>query len=141
MNIIGMWGVYLVFRVDSKYLRTFRDLTVDTGERWATHDIYMGEQLAEYLGPAPTSFKMTIDVIPQGGKTWKPRELAERLRRHIKNGDGAPLIIGGKIMSQYDVRLSSLSEKWERIDGSGKLSKLTADVTFTEIPGGRVWTQ
>lgn len=138
MTVIGMWGEDILFHVNGEIYHTFRDFTVDTGERWASHDIYLTMPMAEYLGPGASTFKMTIDVLPECGavdKAWTPRNLAELLRYFLKIGKTNPLIIGSQLMTPYAVRISSVSEKWDRIDREGGLLKLTADVSFTETFG------
>lgn len=123
--MIGTLGKNIIFTVSSFCVLTFKDLKHEVKGRWTMHDVLGGVPRAEFLGPDVQSASLTIHLsIFQN--IW-PEAVMSKLRYAALNGEAEYFIVGGQLVIDNPVRITSVSEAWNTIYHGGILAE--ADVT------------
>lgn len=124
--MIGSLGE-VVFEVSSESIRTFRDLSMQRGAKYATHEVHGGKTLLEFTGFAPISAALTVRLDAALG--LNPAEELEALRELLSRHEAVPFILDGTPQGDHLWVLESLDEKHEVLNSTGAL--IVAEVSLT----------
>ena len=127
--MIGSLGS-IVFEVSDKKVLTPGGITKSAGSNWTTHQLIGGVSKTEFSGAKLQSLSLTIQLSSRLGV--RPRKMLDKLEEMASGRAVYPLIIGGKPVGKHYWRLTSLSETWGHIYGSGALSSASVQITLEE---------
>jgi Phage P2 GpU len=128
---VGTFGA-LLFEASGQRVHTFSDFAVQTQNRFAQHDVHLEIPLLEFVGPglAEITFKMNFS------KQWgsNPGDSIAILRRYIKEGFYAPLLVGMRpVLTGANLFVcTQLGESHKWFDAAGVLFGAEVDVTLRE---------
>lgn len=126
---MGSWGPF-VFQVSDKKMLVLRDISRSAGSTWSTHNLIKGKPKAQYQAPALRGASGAVTLRADYGV--KPRTQLEALATAAEGSRAYPLIIGGRPLSQYPMRLTSVSEAWNTVYNGGELFSAEVSLTFEE---------
>lgn len=127
---IGNWGETITFEVTSEKTLTFRTMNRQVSGRWNDHPILDGKPLSEFCGAELSSVALNCMFSVILGND--PRDIIETLESASESGTVDYLYIGGKKVGEGKMRLSSVSESWDKVNAGGGLLQVSVDLTFTE---------
>ncbi|WP_025847593.1 phage tail protein [Paenibacillus ehimensis] len=120
----------MVFEVSAEKIRTFKDFTRTTSDRWASHEIIGDKPKLEFLGPGldMINFTMRFDV----NLGMNPRVEMERLLEMSRSGRAEDLTIGGKSLGVGLWSIKNLVQKWTTVDSMGRVLVGEVEITLEE---------
>lgn len=127
---IGNWGSAITFEVSASRALTFNEMSRNVSSRWQDHPILDGKPLSEFGGAELSSVTMTVVVSAMNGV--HPKEIISELEAAVENGSVDYLYIGGRKIGTDMMRLTSMSEAWDKVMNNGSLVQATLDLTFDE---------
>lgn len=127
---IGNWGSNITFEVSASRALTFKDMTRNVSGRWQDHPILDGKPLSEFGGAELSSVTMTVILSAMNGV--HPKDVIASLEAAAENGKVDYLYIGGRKIGTDKMRLTSVSESWNKVMNNGALVEATVDLTFDE---------
>ena len=130
MAKIGNLGKLITFKVSSKKVLTFNDMTRKVSSRWAEHEVIRGKPKTEFLGAALQEVSLTIILSSMLGV--KPRKTLERIRKAVEKGEHFTFVIGGKAVSKNKWKITEASETWDIIMSKGELVQAKLELTLSE---------
>ena len=130
MSKIGNLGKLITFKVSSKKVLTFNDMTRKVSGRWAEHEVIRGKPKTEFLGAALQEVSFTIILSSMLGV--KPRKTLERIRKAVEKGECFTFVIGGKTVSKNKWKITEASETWDIIMSKGELVQAKLELTLSE---------
>lgn len=125
---IGSFGKTIVFETSANKALPFSGMKREIGGRWKEHEIIGKKPKSEYCGPEAQEVKMTVTLSAEHGV--KPRATMDAIAKACEKGTVDNLIIGGKVIAK--MKITSVSEAWERVLNKGELLKATLEITFKE---------
>lgn len=125
---IGSFGKTIVFETSANKVLPFSGMKREVGGRWKEHEIIGKKPKSEFCGPEAQEVKMTVTLSAEHGV--KPRTTMDAIAKACENGTVNNLIIGGKVIAK--MKITKVSEAWERVLNKGELLKATLEITFKE---------
>jgi phage protein U len=107
----------ITFEVNADKVRTWQDVKRNGSARWATHEVYAGKPVQEFLGPGLASITMSIRLDINRGVI--PRDELRQIREQLDTGNVLPFTVGGEPVGDFVIK--SASEDWTRFSGDGVL--------------------
>lgn len=120
----------MVFEVSPSRTMTFRDFERSGSGRWDEHEIIRYKPRSEFQGPGLEEVKFTVLLKAELG--INPMKELNKLRKMRDTGTVAPLVIGGKPISNNYFALQNLVERYTKIDAHGNVLAAEADLTLKE---------
>ena len=114
---IGTFGD-IVFEVGDAAVRTFENFHKTAGGRWAVHEPILARVRPEYLGPSQGEVDFQIRLSAALGVN--PRAEIEKLETMAQDGTVAPIIIGGRPVSDGDWYIESCETTYIWVNGRGQ---------------------
>ena len=130
MAKIGNLGKLITFKVSSKKVLTFNDMTRKISGRWAVHEVIRGKPKSEFLGAALQEVSLTVMLSSSLGV--KPRKTLERIRKAVEKGEHFTFVIGGKPVSKNKWKITEASEAWDIVMSKGELIQAKVELTLSE---------
>ncbi|MGG4447640.1 phage tail protein [Brevibacillus porteri] len=127
--MIGSLGD-VIFVATAETIRTLDEFVRKSAGRWAKHEVLGRKPLSQWIGPGldTVSFTMRFDVF----YGVNPRNEMNKLLELERSGKSLDLIIGGKAVGMDQWVITSLEQKWERIDSKGNVLAGTASLSLEE---------
>jgi phage protein U len=129
MSKIGSFGE-IVFEVSPKKTQTFNDFERSGSARWNDHEIIGQKPKSEFSGPGLEEISYVILLKVELG--IDPIKQIEKLRKMRDTGKVAPLIIGGKPVSQNYWSIQQLRESHKTVDSKGNILIAEVNVSLKE---------
>lgn len=127
---IGNWGSAITFEVSAERALTFKDMTRNVAGRWQDHPIIGAKPLSEFSGPELSGVTMTVILSAMNGV--HPKEVMLALESAAENGAVDYLYIGGRQIGSDKMRLTAVSEAWDKVMNNGALVEASVELTFDE---------
>lgn len=130
MAVIGSLG-QLVFKVSSKKMLTFNDLTRTNSARWEKHDVIGGKPVHEFVGfeSSKVSLSIRFDISPIFAGV-PPQKGLDRLKRMLENKMYKTLVVGGEYLGRYVIE--SIDEERLRHGPNGVCISAIAKINLVE---------
>lgn len=125
---LGDGDTKVTFEVSADLVRTWTDLKRSGGARWATHEVFAGKPVKEFIGPGLDTISMSVRLDADRGV--KPRDELRNLRSLRDTGAVNQLVIGGELAGDYVLR--ELSEDLRRFDAKGALLVAIVELSLEE---------
>jgi phage protein U len=129
MSKIGSFGE-IVFEVSPEKTQTFNDFERSGSARWNDHEIIGLKPKSEFSGPGLEEISYVILLKVELG--IDPIKQIEKLRKMRDTGKVAPLIIGGKPVSQNYWSIQQLRESHKTVDSKGNILIAEVSVSLKE---------
>lgn len=126
---MGSWGPF-VFQTSDKKMFALHGISRSTGSSWATHNTIKGKPKVQYQAATLRSASGTVTLRADYG--IKPRVQLDKMASAAEKSKVYPLIIGGKPLSTYPMRLTGISETWNTVYNGGELFSAEVSLTFEE---------
>lgn len=126
--VLGSGDTAIKFETSADKVRTWQEARMAAAARWATHDVYAGKPLREFLGPGLSTITMSIRL--DTGLGLVPRDELAKMRLSMSTGAVLQFTVGGRYFG--DVTISNVDEQWVLIDADGVLQKAIASLTLEE---------
>lgn len=130
MANIGNFGKFITFKVNSKKILTFNNLSIQVSGRWNEHSIIGRTPKLEFGGPQLQTMSLEIYLSAELGV--KPRATIEKLEKVVKKGKHAPFILNGKKIGGNEWVITDMSEAWECIFSKGELVSAKLNISMKE---------
>lgn len=130
MGEIGNLGSLIVFEVSMDKALTFKNMTQSVKGRWTVQNPILGKPYSEFLGPGQRTLSLSILLTAMHGV--QPRETIERIEAAVEGGIPYKLVIGGKMVGNYQWVITDMSEAWEKIIQGGKLVSANLTLNLAE---------
>ncbi len=127
---LGSFGKTIVFSVSANRALPFKNMKREVAGRWKEHEIVGKKPKAEFCGPDVQEIKMTITLSAEHGV--KPRQTMDAIAKACEKGTTDYLVVGGKVVGTGKMRITGISEAWERVLNKGEVTRAVLDVTFRE---------
>lgn len=127
--MIGSYGD-IIFEVSSEKVLNMTDLNTAYGGNWASQDLISGKPRKQFIGAINNT--ATFNMLLKANLGVKPTEMLEKLREKIENGIAEYLIIGGKLICENKMVITSLSAKYNTIYNGGEVASITVGVSLEE---------
>jgi hypothetical protein len=118
----------VVFEASAEKVRTWQDMKRSGEARWATHEVFAGKPVKEFIGPGLDTITLQVRLDARLGLV--PLDEVKALRRLRDTGAVNQLTLGGELVGDYTVK--SLSEDQRRFDPAGVLVTVVVDLTLEE---------
>lgn len=118
----------IVFEVSEMRARTWSDASRSGSARWATHNVYSGKPLKEFIGPGLDLINMTVRLDIERGVI--PRDELRQMREQRDQGNVLQFTVGGELVGEYT--LEDLNEEWRRVDAKGVLTVSVVQLKLEE---------
>lgn len=120
MGKIGVLG-NITFEVSDGKMLTWQEWTRDTAGRWATHDIYGGKPVIEFLGPGLSSIEISVRLDAQFKIV--PLDEIKKMREAMNTGAVLQFTLGSNRTAELigDFALKNVSEQWTHFSREGDL--------------------
>lgn len=128
--MIGNFGAFLTFETSDRRILTPKDFKQNVSATWAEHKRPGDKPAFEFICPNARKITFTIELNAEHGV--RPRAEMEFMETVIEQGAIAPLVIGGRRVSPYNWRMTSMSEAWDKVYNGGQLSFARMDITMEE---------
>lgn len=125
--MIGVFG-NIVFSVSQYQVKTFKNMSKDTGVRVAQHDVIGSKPVVEFLGDDLATFNFDMVFSKQLGTN--PQDEIDNLERLRENGIICVLIIGGIVYGEY--LIEKLGTTFDNFYRNGELVKASVSVSLME---------
>lgn len=132
MAKIGNFGKLIVFETSDAKILQPKGLKKEVSGRWATHSRIGKKPLKQFLGPEADKVTFTVSLDVNHGV--KPRKTIKAIEKYVKNGTPDKLAIGGEMISDGKMVITSMSETWDEIWNKGELIRASLDLTLEEYP-------
>ena len=130
MATIGNFGRYITFEVTSNRILSFSDMKRNVAGRYKKHNILGQAPKLEFQGQ--DSSEVTMDVVLSAENGVRPRTVLDNLESAVRTGALEYLVVGGRIVGQKKMCLTSVSEEWDCVWSRGELVKAKVSLNFTE---------
>lgn len=130
MAEVGNLGKLITFRVSSKKVQTFSEMSRKVSGRWAEHETIKGKPKSEFLGADLQEISLSIVLSANLGV--KPRKVLERIAKAVERGEHFPFVLNGKKVSKHDFKITESSESWEHVFSKGQLIHAKVDLVLRE---------
>lgn len=124
---IGVLGP-LTFEVSADKVRTWQDARRTAPARWATHEVYAGKPVQEFLGPGLASISLSVRLDIERGVI--PRDELRAMREQMDTGAVMQFTVGGELVG--DFILKDVSEEWRRFSRDGVLTTAVVGLSLEE---------
>lgn len=118
----------ITFQVNADLVRTWQELRLANAARWATHDVYGGKPVKEFLGPGLSKLNLSVRLDSQLGLI--PNDELAQMRTMRDTGAVLQFTVGGELVG--DFTLEQLDEEHKRWDAGGALLLAIANLTLEE---------
>lgn len=118
----------VVFEVNADLVRTWQELKRSGSARWATHDVYAGKPVREFLGPGLDKITLLIRLDAERGVV--PLDEVNKIRGFMSSGAVLQFTIGGQLVGDFSVDLSD--DEWRRVSREGALTTAIISITLEE---------
>lgn len=118
----------VTFEVSADKVRTWSDAHRSGDARWATHEVYAGKPVKEFIGPNLDLINLTVRFDFDRGVV--PRDELKQLRKLRDTGAVNQFTIGGKLVGDYIVK--NLSEDLHRFSPKGVLLTAIVEIALEE---------
>lgn len=126
-SAIGLFGK-VPFVCSSSLVMTFRNLQIERGMRWATHEVIGQKPILEKIGPELTSVSFEIQLNSFLG--MPPIAAILIFRKMIESGEPQRLLIGTDYLGKFVIE--SLSENRPYHTGFGVPVAATLTISLRE---------
>lgn len=116
------------FEVNADKVLTWREARRSAAARWATHDVYQGKPLSEFLGPGLTKISMSVRLDITRGVV--PRDELRRMRDLMDTGAVSQFTVGSELVG--DFILKDLEEEWTHMSSTGTLMVAQMSISLEE---------
>jgi len=125
-------GSYMgrAFTVSSWRILTPSDLKGKTGSDWALHETVGHKARSQYLAPKLKSYALDLLLRAQDGVS--PRSTLTHFQRMSEAGMADWFVIGGRPLSPYPFKITSVSDEWSAVLNGGVLVECTVSLTIEE---------
>ncbi len=130
MAQIGNLGSLITFEVSSDKILTFSKLTRTVKGRWNTHNVISGKPISEFVGPDEGSIQLPIFLSVMHGIS--PRDTMEKIENAVENGTPLTFVVGGRKIGNYQWKITSMSETWNKVIKDGQLAEANVTLTLEE---------
>lgn len=118
------------FTVSSWRILTPSDLKGKAGSDWALHETVGRKARSQYLAPKLKSYSFDLLLRAQDGVS--PRSTLEFYQRASENGMADWFVIGGRPLSPYPFKITSISDEWNAVLNGGALVECMVNMTIEE---------
>ncbi|RNB72182.1 phage tail protein [Brevibacillus panacihumi] len=129
MGQIGSFGE-IIFEVSIDKVRSFDDFSRSASSRWNAHERFGQKPRSEFLGPSLDVINFVMRFDARFG--MDPKAEMDRLLSWCREGRAETLIIGGTPIGMDQWTITSVTQNWLTLDGTGKVIIGEADVTMEE---------
>lgn len=130
VGTIGNFGDVITFAVTDDNVLTFSDFNRTVSGKWAVHDAIGKKGKTEFIGPDLSN--NTLTVILDASHGINPRKMIDTIEKAVHKGTAEYLIIGGKKIGSKKLRITDMSEAWDKIFNNGFLYRATLNLTFDD---------
>ena len=130
VGTIGNFGDVITFAVNQNKISTFSDFSRTVSGKWAVHDAIGKRGKTEFIGPELSNNAMTVILDVSHG--INPRKMIDAIEKAVHKGTAEYLIIGGKKIGSKKLRITEMSETWDKIYVNGLLYRATLNLTFDD---------
>jgi phage protein U len=109
----------ITFEVTDQKVLTWVDAHRSGEARWATHEVFAGKPVKEFLGPGDEKLSMSVRLDSSLGVV--PSEQIDRLREARDTGAVLQFVIGGALFGDWI--LKGVDEQWRIFDRNGEIAK------------------
>lgn len=127
---VGNLGPLITFKVSSKKVLTFSDMSSTAKGRWASHEVVMKKAKSEFLGPDLR--QITFKIFLSSTQGVKPRKTIERIEKAVEKGTPFIFVIGGKKVGKHQWVIENMSDTWDEIIEDGHLVSASATLVLRE---------
>lgn len=127
--MIGSYG-NIIFEVSSEKILNLTDLSTTYGGNWASQDLISGKPRKQFIGA--TTATATFNMLLKADLGVKPSEMLENLRKKAEEGSADYLIIGGKLVCENKMVITSLSGKFNTIYSGGEIASISVSISLEE---------
>ena len=127
--MIGSYGD-IIFEVSSEKILNLTDLSTAYGGNWASQDLISGKPRKQFIGAINAT--ATFNMLLKADLGVKPSEMLENLRKKAEEGTADYLIIGGKLVCENKMVITSLSGKFNTIYNGGEVASISVSVSLEE---------
>lgn len=124
---IGVLGD-ITFEANADKVRTWQDARRQGSSRWATHDVYGGKPVKEFLGPGLDTIDLSVRLDIERGVI--PRDELRKMREARDTGVVLQFTIGGELVGDFSIQ--SLDETWTRFNRNGVLTTAVVSLHLEE---------
>ncbi|KAA8750089.1 phage tail protein [Paenibacillus sp. UASWS1643] len=130
LGSLGDIGFISVMSRNRVKVRTFKDFTRVTADRWTASDIHLKKPRQQYLGPGldAISFIIVLDV----SLGMNPRKEMDKLVGYSRDGKALTLEIGGKKLGVNKWVIKGLSQTWTHVDPKGDVLRGEISIDLEE---------
>lgn len=125
--MIGVLGP-VTFEVSADKVRTWQEARRRAAARWATHDVYAGKPVREFIGPGLAQIGLTVRLDIERGVI--PRDELRQLRDLMDSGAVNQFTVAGEFVG--DFTLENVDEEWRRFSRAGVLTTAIVALTLEE---------
>lgn len=121
----------VTFEASADKVRTWQDAQFSGAARWATHDVFAGKPVKEFIGPGLAQLHLSVRLDINRGVI--PRDELRKLRRLRDTGAVLQFTIGSGDMSLVgEFTISDLNETWKNVDRAGVLTTAIVAISMEE---------
>lgn len=124
---IGVLGP-ITLEVSADKVLTWQDAKRATPARWATHEVYAGKPVQEFIGPGLGLINLSVRLDIERGVV--PRDVIRQLRDLLNTGAVNQFTVGGELVG--DFILKNLDEEWKRFSRNGVLTTAIVVLSLEE---------
>ena len=118
------------FEVSSDKVKTFNDMQLSKGAKFANHDIHGRKGLLEFTGFEPDNLSLKININSALGLDVK--EELDALHEILNKHEAVPFILNGEPQGEGLWVLESLDEEFNIINNKGELVHVEASLKLKE---------
>ena len=124
---IGVLGD-ITFETNADKVRTWQEARRSGPARWATHDVWAGKPVLEFIGPglAQITLSVRLDIT----KGVVPRDELRKMRDARDTGAVNQFTIGGSLVGDFIIK--DVAESWRHMTGKGVLLVADAELMLEE---------
>jgi phage protein U len=124
---IGVLGD-ITFEATADKQRTWQEASRSGASRWATHDVFAGKPVKEFLGPGLAQIHLSVRLDIQRGVV--PRDELRKMRLNRDTGAVLQFTVGGELVGDFVI--ADVHEEWRRTDRNGVLITVVAGLQLEE---------
>ncbi len=124
---VGVLGD-IVFEANADKVRTWREARRQGAARWATHEVFSGKPVKEFLGPGLDTIDLEVRLDIELGVI--PRDELRKMRISRDTGEVMQFTIGGELVGDFTIQ--ALDETWTRFNRSGVLTTAVVSLHLEE---------
>lgn len=121
------------FEVSFEKIRTFSDMQIQRGAKYAEHSIHGCKALLEFTGFSPASLSLKIKIDAALGVD--PQEELDALHEILNKHEAVPFILDGEPQGEGLWVLESLDENYEVINNKGTFISVETSLKLKEYIG------